>query len=65
MHLYIEFLELAKNAMDYAGSASIMSVMIWSRASTLSRYVIFLCVTANLFTLFVVTGQRLDALMVR
>ncbi len=62
MHLYSEFLELAKKSMDYAGSALIASVMIWRRASALSRYIIMLCVAANLFTLFVVTWQRLDAL---
>jgi hypothetical protein len=62
MHLYSEFLELAKESMDYAGSALIASVMIWRRASTLSRYVLGLCVTASLFTLFVLTWQRLGAL---
>lgn len=62
MHLYSQFLELAKNSMDYAGAALIVAVMIWRRASALSRCVLALCVTANLFTLFVVTWQRLDAL---
>lgn len=62
MHLYSEFLELAKNSMDYAGVALITAVMIWRRASTLSRYVLGLCVAANLFTLFVLTWQRLGAL---
>lgn len=61
MHLYSEFLELAKNSMDYAGSALIVSVMIWRRASASSRYVLVFCLTANIFTLFVVTWQRLDA----
>lgn len=61
MHLYSDYLSVAKNSMDCAGAALITAVMIWRRAGVLGRYVLGLCGIANLLTLFVVTWQRLGA----
>ena len=62
MDAYSVFLVAVKSAVDSAGSAAILAVMIWRRAAALSRRILELCVIANLYALFVVTGQRLDYL---
>lgn len=60
MGFYRDFMDAVKSAMDHAGAAVIIAVMIWRRVSASSRRILGLCVIANLYTLFVVTGQRLD-----
>lgn len=60
MDAYSVFMVAVKSAVDSAGSAAILAVMIWRRAAAWSRRILELCVIANLYALFVVTGQRLD-----
>ena len=54
-----------RDAMICAGLALLLSLGVWRRAATVSRLVLSLCVLTNLYTLFVVSGQRLHAVMGR
>ena len=54
-----------RDAMGYAGLAVLFALLIWGRASTFSRIVLGLCIPANLYTLFVVSGRELHAAMGR
>jgi hypothetical protein len=54
-----------RHAMTYAGLAILLSILVWRRASAVSLVVLGSCVITNLYTLFVVSGQRLHALMGR
>lgn len=46
-------------AMGYAGVAAVLALVIWGRASTISRLILGVCVPANLYTLFVASWQVL------
>ena len=54
-----------RDAMICAGLAVLLSLGVWRRATTVSRLVLALCVLTNLYTLFVVSGQKLHAVMGR
>jgi hypothetical protein len=55
----------ARSAMSYAGLAVLLALLIWGRASTFSRCILAVCVPANLYTLFVVSGRELQNAMGR
>lgn len=54
-----------RDAMIYEGLAVLLSLGVWRRATAFSRLVLALCVLTNLYTLFIVSGQRLHAVMGR
>ncbi|MCB9886053.1 MAG: hypothetical protein H6838_11195 [Planctomycetes bacterium] len=58
---YEERISGVRAAMGYAGFAVVLALVIWRRASTISRLIIGVCVPASLYTLFVASWQVLYA----